>query len=182
MFAAIVVIALAAPLLFARGPFAIVGMPLLPPGSPGLPAGSDVLGRDMAVGLAYGARVSLLVGISSTLCAVGIGVLLGAVAGYYGGLVDDLLMRVTEFFQIIPAFVLLMVLVAFLQPSLTSTVIGIALITWPQVARVVRGEFLSLRSREFVRGGADPGRCATRGSSSPRSCPMPCRPSWWSAP
>ena len=115
-----------------------------------LVVGGDVLGRDMAVGLAYGARISLLVGITSTLCAVGIGVLLGAVAGYYGGWLDDLLMRVTEFFQIIPSFVLLMVLVAFLQPSLSSTVIGIALVTWPQVARVVRGEFLSLRGREFV--------------------------------
>ncbi|MCP5412361.1 MAG: ABC transporter permease [Alphaproteobacteria bacterium] len=150
VFAAIVVLALGAPLLFPRGPFTIVGMPLLAPGSPGLPAGSDVLGRDMLVGLIYGARVSLLVGIASTCCSVGIGVLLGAVAGYYGGAVDDVLMRITEFFQIIPAFVLLMVLVAFLQPSLFSTVVGIALITWPQVARVVRGEFLALRSREFV--------------------------------
>ena len=150
VFVAIVAIALAAPLVFVRGPFSIIGMPLLPPGAPGLLAGSDVLGRDMAVGLAYGARISLLVGVTSTLCALGIGVLLGAVAGYYGGLVDDLLMRATEFFQIIPSFVLLMVLVAFLQPSLTSTVIGIALISWPQVARVTRGEFLSLRSREFV--------------------------------
>ncbi len=150
IFAAIVVIALLAPFLFVRGPFTIVGMPLLPPGAPGLLAGSDVLGRDMVVSLAYGARISLLVGITSTLCALGIGMLLGAVAGYYGGWLDDLLMRVTEFFQIIPSFVLLMVLVAFLQPSLSSTVIGIALVTWPQVARVVRGEFLSLRSREFV--------------------------------
>ena len=150
VFAAIVLIALAAPLIFARGPFVIVGMPLLPPGAPGLPAGSDVLGRNMMVGLAYGARVSLLVGICATLCAAGVGVLLGSVAGYYGGVVDDLLMRVTEFFQIIPSFVLLMVLVAFMQPSLESTVIGIALVTWPQVARVVRGEFLSLRAREFV--------------------------------
>jgi peptide/nickel transport system permease protein len=150
VFGLIVAIALLAPVIFGRGPFTIVGMPLLPPGAPGLLAGSDVLGRDMAVGLAYGARISLLVGMISTIGAVGIGVLLGAVAGYYGGLIDDLLMRVTEFFQIIPSFVLLMVLVAFLQPSLTSTVIGIALISWPQVARVVRGEFLSLRSREFV--------------------------------
>ena len=150
VFLFIVAIALGAPLLFSRGPFSIVGMPLLPPGAPGLLAGSDVLGRDMAVGLAYGARISLLVGIASTVCAAGIGVLMGAVAGYYGGWVDDLLMRVTEFFQIIPSFVLLMVLVAFLQPSLASTVIGITLVTWPQVARVVRGEFLSLRAREFV--------------------------------
>jgi len=150
VFAAIVAIALAAPLIFARGPFNIVGMPLLPPGAPGLVAGSDVLGRDMLVGLAFGARISLLVGITSTLCAAGIGILLGAAAGYYGGWIDDLLMRFTEFFQIIPSFVLLMVLVAFMQPSLGSTVIGIALVSWPQVARVVRGEFLSLRSREFV--------------------------------
>jgi len=150
VFLVVVAIALAAPFLFARGPLSIVGMPLLPPGSPGLLAGSDVIGRDMAVGLAYGARISLLVGIASTCCAVGIGLLLGATAGYYGGWLDDLLMRVTEFFQIIPTFVLLMVLVAFLQPSLGSAVIGIALITWPQVARVVRGQFLSLRSREFV--------------------------------
>ena len=150
VFMVIAAIALLAPTLFARGPFTIVGMPLLPPGAPGLAAGSDVLGRDMVVGLAYGARVSLLIGITSTLGAVGIGVLLGAVAGYYGGVIDDLLMRITEFFQIIPSFVLLMVLVAFLQPSLLSTVIGIALVTWPQVARVVRGEFLALRAREFV--------------------------------
>jgi len=150
VFVVIVVIALAAPLIFARGPFTIVGMPLLAPGSRGLLAGSDVLGRDMAVGLAYGARISLLVGVTSTLGAIGIGVLLGAIAGYYGGAVDDLLMRITEFFQIIPTFVLLMVLVAFMQPSLGSAVIGIALISWPQVARVVRGEFLSLREREFV--------------------------------
>jgi peptide/nickel transport system permease protein len=150
VFILILVIALAAPVIFARGPFTIVGMPLLAPGSPGLLAGSDVLGRNMAAGLAYGARISLLVGVTSTLGAIGIGLLLGASAGYYGGVVDDLLMRFTEFFQIIPTFVLLMVLVAFMQPSLDSAVIGIALISWPQVARVVRGEFLSLREREFV--------------------------------
>ena len=162
VFVGIALVALLAPVLFARGPFSIVGMPLLPPGAPGLLAGSDVLGRDMAVGLAYGARISLLVGMTSTLFAVGIGVLLGAIAGYYGGLVDDLLMRVTEFFQIIPSFVLLMVLVAFLQPSLSSTVIGIALVTWPQVARVVRGEFLSLRSREFVQAARTLGESDAR--------------------
>jgi peptide/nickel transport system permease protein len=71
-------------------------------------------------------------------------------------------MRVTEFFQIIPAFVLLMVLVAFLQPSLTSAIIGIALITWPNVARVVRAEFLSLRSREFVEAARTLGMRDTR--------------------
>lgn len=150
VFVLIVVIALASPFLFPRGPFNIVGMPLRPPGSRGLIAGSDVLGRNMAVGLAYGARISLLVGVTSTIGAVGIGVLIGAIAGFYGAIMDDLLMRFTEFFQIIPSFVLLMVLVAFLQPSLFSEVLGISLISWPQVARVVRGEFLTLRTREFV--------------------------------
>jgi peptide/nickel transport system permease protein len=150
VFVLILLIALSAPLLFAHGPFSIVSMPLKPPGSPGLLAGSDVLGRDMVVGLAYGARISLLVGVTSTLCAAGFGILLGALAGFYGGVVDDLLMRITEFFQIIPSFVLLMVLVSFLQPSLGSTVFGIAAISWPQVARVVRGEFRALREREFV--------------------------------
>jgi peptide/nickel transport system permease protein len=150
LFFFVVAIALAAPLLFAHGPFSIVGMPLRPPGSPGLPAGSDVLGRDMAAGLAYGARISLLVGVTSSLCAAGFGVSLGALAGYYGGAVDDLLMRVTEFFQIIPSFVLLMVLVSFLEPGLLSIVLGIAAISWPQVARVARAEFLALRGREYV--------------------------------
>ncbi len=132
-------------------------------------------------GWPYGARISLLVGVISTIGAVGIGVLLGAVAGYYGGLIDDLLMRVTEFFQIIPSFVLLMVLVAFPQPSLTSTVIGIALISWPQVARVVRGEFLSPRSREFVRGGAHPGHARRQDHLHPDFAQRPAAASWWSS-
>src|SRR5258708_1283347 len=120
VFVAIVVIALAAPLIFARGPFSIVGMPLLSPGAPGLLAGSDVLGRDMAVGLAYGARISLLVGVTSTLCAVGIGVLLGAVAGYYGGGVGGPLVRGAGIFLIISRFLLLLVVVGFFQPPLHS--------------------------------------------------------------
>ena len=107
VFVVIVVIALAAPLIFSRtGPSPLSACRCCRRARPGLLAGSDVLGRDMAVGLAYGARISLLVGITSTCARSGIGVLLGAVAGYYGGLVDDLLMRVTEFFQIIPSFVL----------------------------------------------------------------------------
>jgi peptide/nickel transport system permease protein len=104
----------------------------------------------MAAGLAYGARISLLVGVASSLCAAGFGVTLGAFAGYYGGAVDELLMRVTEFFQIVPSFVLLMVLISLLQPSLASIVLGIAAISWPQVARVARAEFLALRGREYV--------------------------------
>jgi peptide/nickel transport system permease protein len=98
----------------------------------------------------YGARISLLVGVVSTVVAVVIGVTIGALAGYHGGYVDDVLMRLTEFFQTLPGFVLLIVLVAVFTPSVTSTVVAIGLVSWTPVARIVRGEFLSLRTREFV--------------------------------
>src|SRR5690606_15957936 len=98
----------------------------------------------------YGAQVSLLVGLVSTVVALTIGVTLGALAGFYGGLIDDALMRFTEFFQTIPNFALAIVLVAIFQPSTESVVLAIGIVSWPPVARLVRGEFLSLRSREFV--------------------------------
>jgi len=112
--------------------------------------GSDSLGRDVAAGIAHGARISLMVGAVSTVAALSVGVTLGAVAGYCGGLVDDLVMRFTEFFQTIPSFVLAILLVAIFTPSITSVVAAIAIVSWPPVARVVRAEFLSLRGREFV--------------------------------
>ncbi len=112
--------------------------------------GTDALGRDVTAGLVHGARVSLLVGLVSTLVALAVGVPLGAVAGYFGGWADDLLMRFTEFFQTIPSFALAIVLVAILQPSIVSIVAAIAIVSWPPVARLVRGEVLSLRTREYV--------------------------------
>jgi len=75
---------------------------------------------------------------------------MGGLAGYYGGWIDDLLMRVTEMFQTIPSFVFAILLVAIMKPSIESIVIAIAVVSWPAVARLVRGEFLSLRHREFV--------------------------------
>jgi len=78
------------------------------------------------------------------------GILVGAVAGYYGGVVDDVLMRLTEFFQTIPQLAMAVVLVAVLSPSIHSIIAAIALVSWPPVARLVRGEFLTLRQREFV--------------------------------
>ena len=91
-----------------------------------------------------------------------IGVPLGAVAGYAGGFVDDALMRFTEFFQTIPSFALAIVLVAILQPQLGSIVLAIGVVSWPPVARLVRGEVLSLRSREYVQAAV------TIGQSTPR--------------
>ncbi|KUL92753.1 ABC transporter permease [Bosea sp. WAO] len=156
-------VALAAPLLFPVSPWQSVGDPLLAPSEdPAFPLGTDMLGRDIAAGLAYGARVSLLIGLISTAVAVLIGVSIGALAGYYGGRTDDVLMRFTEFFQTIPAFAMAIVLVAIFNPSITSITLAIAIVSWPPVARLVRGEFLSLRSREFVQAAVVIGQSGPR--------------------
>jgi peptide/nickel transport system permease protein len=136
--------------VFPFSPWDMQSAPFMPPGEMGLWLGSDSLGRDVAAGIAYGARVSLLVGGVSTVVALAIGVTLGAVAGYAGGWVDDALMRFTEFFQTIPSFILAVVLVAIFKPNIVSIVAAIAIVSWPPVTRVVRAEFLSLRQREFV--------------------------------
>ena len=147
----VLLIAAFAPILYPESPWKMTGAPFRPPGAqPGHFLGTDTLGRDIAAGIAHGARVSILVGLLSTAVAVGIGVLAGAIAGYFGGIVDSAVMRFTEFFQTIPSVVLAIVLVAILQPSIQSIIIAISIVSWPPVARLVRGEFLSLRSREFV--------------------------------
>jgi peptide/nickel transport system permease protein len=139
-----------ASVVFPFSPWDMQSAPFMPPGEDGLWLGSDSLGRDVAAGIAYGSRVSLLVGGVSTVVALFIGVTLGAVAGYAGGWLDDALMRFTEFFQTIPSFILAVVLVAIFKPNIVSIVAAIAIVSWPPVTRVVRAEFLSLRAREFV--------------------------------
>jgi peptide/nickel transport system permease protein len=156
--AALGLLALLAPVLFPFSPWDMQGTPFDPPGEESFLLGSDALGRDVAAGIAYGASVSLLIGAVSTVAAVGFGVVLGALAGYAGGIVDDLVMRFTEFFQTVPSFVLAVVLVAIFTPSLASIVAAIAVVSWPPVARVVRAECLSLRSREFVQAANVLGR------------------------
>ncbi|WP_299792283.1 ABC transporter permease [uncultured Marivita sp.] len=149
--AIVIICAIAAPFLFPRSPWSMVQRPFLPPFEmEGLPLGTDALGRDVLSGLFHGARVSLLVGLVSTVVALAIGIPIGALAGYYGGLVDDALMRFTEFFQTIPSFALAIVLLAIFQPTLAYVILAIAIVSWPPVARLVRGEVLSLRNREFV--------------------------------
>jgi peptide/nickel transport system permease protein len=155
---ALALFALVAPIIFPFSPWDMQGAPFAPPGEAPFLLGSDALGRDVAAGIAYGASVSLLIGVVATVAAVGVGVLLGALAGYAGGLVNDLVMRFTEFFQTVPSFVLAVVLVAILTPSLASSVAAIAIVSWPPVARVVRAECLSLRSREFVQAAHVLGR------------------------
>jgi peptide/nickel transport system permease protein len=147
---AVIVMATTAPFVFPFSPWDMRGAPFSPPGSPDFLLGSDALGRDIAAAIAYGALVSLLIGCVSTAVSLGFGIGLGAIAGYAGGRLDDLIMRFAEFFQTIPSFLLAILLVAIFKPSLASIIAAIALVSWPPVARVVRAEFLALRQREFV--------------------------------
>lgn len=147
----IIALSLAAPLLFPSGPWAMGGRPFLGPlADMRFPLGTDTTGRDIMAGLVWGGRVSLLIGLVSTVVSVFIGVVIGAIAGYGGGRIDSSLMRFTEIFQVVPSFALALVLVAVLQPSVGSIVVAIGIVSWPPVARLVRAEFLSLRSRDFV--------------------------------
>lgn len=147
--ALVVISAIAATLIAPPDPFAIIGQPFAQPfGTFSL--GSDSLGRSVWSGLVHGARTTLLIAIVATLGAVVFGGLVGAVAGFYGGRIDDVMMRVTEFFQTIPSFIFAILLVAVMSPSATSVVVAIATVSWPPIARIVRGEVMGLRSREFV--------------------------------
>ena len=149
--AIVVLVAILAPLLYPGSPWRMVHRPFLAPFVlERAPLGSDTVGRDILAGLVHGARVSLLIGLVSTLVALLVGVPLGAVSGYFGGWVDAALMRVTEFFQTIPSFALAIVIVSILQPSVASIVLAIAIVSWPPVARLVRGEVLSIRTRDYV--------------------------------
>jgi len=158
----VILLAATAHWLFPEDPFRLAGRSMSPPGQNGFLLGSDSLGRDVASGIAHGAKTSLLIGLVATIVAVGFGTIMGGLAGYYGGWIDDLLMRTTEMFQTIPSFVFAILLVAIMKPSIKSIVIAIAVVSWPAVARLVRGEFLSLKSREFVQA------CHTLGMSDVR--------------
>lgn len=147
--ALVVIVAALAPLLAPVDPFEIVADPFLAP-SAEHPFGTDSLGRSILGGLVHGARTTLLIAVVATLASVAFGAAVGALAGYFGGLADDALMRLTEFFQTIPSFIFAIVLVAILTPSATSLIVAIAVVSWPPIARVVRGEVLSVKSREFV--------------------------------
>ena len=150
VFALVLAMAVFAPWIAPGDPWSMAGPPRTDAFDPEHWLGTDMLGRDVWATIVHGARVSLLVGGGATLAAVLIGVSIGAVAGYLGGLADDLLMRFTEFFQSIPSFILALLIVAIFQPTVGSIVVAVAIVSWPPVARVVRAEFMSLRSREFV--------------------------------
>ena len=114
------------------------------------PLGCDALGRDILTRLMVGGRISLFVGLMVALLTTGLGIIVGAVAGYFGGRVDSALMRFTDTMLALPAFFLLLAAAAILGPSLVNTVLIIGLTRWMTTARLVRGEYLALREKEFV--------------------------------
>lgn len=114
------------------------------------PLGTDALGRDVLSRLLYGGRVSLWVGFVAVGISVSIGLALGLVSGYFGGLVDEAIMRGVDIMLCFPSFFLILAVIAFLEPSLTNIMVVIGLTSWMGVARLVRAETLTLRQRDFV--------------------------------
>jgi peptide/nickel transport system permease protein len=145
----LVSMALGANQLTSHDPFATSNDVLRPPSAAHL-LGTDDLGRDLFSGVVHGARVSLLIGLVSAVTATVIGVAVGGVAGYAGGLLDDGLMRMTELFQVIPRFFLALIVVAVLGSNIWLIVLLLGLTYWPGTARLLRSEVLSLRTRDYV--------------------------------
>lgn len=145
-----------APALATADPFALSGPPLAAP-SWAHPMGTDALGRDLFSGVLYGARTSLFVASAVTMLTFICGAGIGLIAGYRGGVLDDLLMRVTEMFQVLPRFFLVIVAIALFGAGLDRIVLALGLTSWPVLARVVRAEVFSLRRIEFVRAAESSG-------------------------
>ncbi len=146
----IILAAIFAPILFPADPFAMVWAPFTPPGQEGWILGTDYLGRDLFSLLLHGARVSIIIGLAAALMSVFIGVTIGALAGFYRGWVEEVLMRFTEFFQVLPTLLFSMVIVALFGASLVMITFAIGVVSWTAVARITRAEFLRIRELEYV--------------------------------
>jgi peptide/nickel transport system permease protein len=143
------IIAIGAPILLPADPNKITDEVLTAPFKTHV-LGTDELGRDVMTGLVYGVRISLLVGFLAAFVATGLGSLVGAIAGYFGGVIDVVIMRLAETFQTVPGFILAVVIVAISGPGLITVIAVIALLAWPQIARVLRGEVLRIKRLEYI--------------------------------
>ncbi len=144
------IIALLAPYISPYDPGAIdVSQILMPPTSAHI-FGTDELGRDVLSRVIWGSRISLMVGFVAVGISIIIGVIFGAISGYYGGAIDSLIMRFVDIMLSIPTFFLILAVIAFLEPNIINIMAVIGLTSWMGVARLVRAEFLSLKERDFV--------------------------------
>lgn len=147
---AILSAALIGPVLYPVAPFDIAGAPLSPPDGEYW-FGTDYLGRDILAGLLTGGRATLMVGAVAALISVGIGIGVGALGGYFGGVIDTALMKVTEFFQVLPPLLFAMVLVTLFGASLGIITLAIGVVSWTGVARLTRAEFMRIRDLDYVK-------------------------------
>ena len=146
----VVLAAIFGPSLYGIDPYEMVWAPFTPPGSEGYPLGTDYLGRDIFAGILAGARVSLTIGLAAAFMSVFIGITVGAVAGFFRGWVEEVLMRITEFFQVLPTLLFSMVIVSLFGASLPVITVAIGIVSWTAVARITRAEFLRIRELEYV--------------------------------
>ena len=146
----IIITAIIGPYIYPTDPFDMVWAPFSPPGVDGFLLGTDYLGRDLMAALIHGARVSIVIGVAAAFMSVFIGVTVGALAGFYRGWVEELLMRITEFFQVLPTLLFAMVIVALFGASLPMITFAIGVVSWTAVARITRSEFLRIRELEYV--------------------------------
>ncbi len=143
------ILALVAPYITPYDPFAFIGKPFERPSKKHL-LGTDQMGRDLFSRLIYGSRASLMIGISASAIAVGIGTIIGLVSGYFGGIVDNVLMRITDMFIQLPSLPLMLIFVAILGKGIFNIILVIAILGWTATARMVRSMTLSLKERPFV--------------------------------
>jgi peptide/nickel transport system permease protein len=146
---ALVIIALGATLIAPGDPFATSEEVLLPP-SAAHPFGTDDLGRDMFRAVIHGSRLSLLIGFLTAVIASVLGITIGGVAGFIGGGVDDVLMRLTELFMVVPRFFLAVLVVALLGSHFGLIILLLGLTFWPGTARLLRGQVLTIKTREYI--------------------------------
>lgn len=156
---AVLALALLAPVIAPGDPLDMVARPLTPPFTdPRFPLGTDQLGRNVLAGIAHGARVSIVVGATAAAAAILVGIVVGTLAGFAGGWIDDVAMRITEAFQTVPTFLLALALVSVLGASALNVVVAIGVSSWPPTARLVRAEVMRLSRAGYVDAARVAGR------------------------